>query len=83
MHGSLCLNMAHDLASLFEVKFGPILHVHSQDVSLAKIGLGSRDKFKVSFREERRRRRVFFGKLCFELFEGGLQGFLFFGGFLG
>ncbi len=52
MHGTLCVDMAHDLSALLQVELGPVFDVHLQDVALGQLNAGSADKLKVIFREE-------------------------------
>ena len=53
MLGSLCLNVAHDLTPLTEIKLCPIANVHLEYIRLREFDLGRRDEFQVLILDQR------------------------------
>jgi hypothetical protein len=69
MHRALSLYVTHHFAALLQVKFGPVFHVHSQNVTLTQIGLSGRYKFEVALAQQRGRGGLLFGKSFFQCFK--------------
>jgi hypothetical protein len=76
MHGSLSLNVSHDLAALSQVQLSPVLNIHLEDIRLRELRLCSRDHLEVRLAQKGRHCCFLVLEATLKRFESLLYGFL-------